>query len=86
MSVKGLIYLYYLGFNGSEVMMAADEGYDFLKLFPAVAVGGVNLLRGFAGPFANIQFCPTGGIKVETAIDFLSLPNVPVVGYLVDTK
>jgi len=66
--------------TGSEVMMAADEGYDFLKLFPAVAVGGVNLLRGFAGPFANIQFCPTGGIKVETAIDFLSLPNVPVCG------
>ena len=30
--------------TGSEVMMAADEGYDFLKLFPAVAVGGINLL------------------------------------------
>ena len=66
--------------TGSEVMMATDECYDFLKLFPAVAVGGVNLLRGFAGPFANIKFCPTGGIKVETAIDFLSLPNVPVCG------
>lgn len=66
--------------TGSEVMMAADEGYNFLKLFPAVAVGGINLLKGFSGPFANIKFCPTGGVKVETAADFLSLPNVPVCG------
>ncbi|MEK9771371.1 MAG: bifunctional 4-hydroxy-2-oxoglutarate aldolase/2-dehydro-3-deoxy-phosphogluconate aldolase [Nitrosomonadales bacterium] len=66
--------------TGSEVMMAADEGYDFLKLFPAVAVGGINLLKGFSGPFSNIQFCPTGGITVDTAKDFLSLPNVPVCG------
>jgi 2-dehydro-3-deoxyphosphogluconate aldolase/(4S)-4-hydroxy-2-oxoglutarate aldolase len=66
--------------TGSEVMMAADDGYDFLKLFPAVAVGGINLLKGFAGPFSNIQFCPTGGVKVETAPDFLRLPNVPVCG------
>jgi 2-dehydro-3-deoxyphosphogluconate aldolase/(4S)-4-hydroxy-2-oxoglutarate aldolase len=66
--------------TGSEVMMASDEGYDFLKLFPAVAVGGINLLKGFSGPFSNIQFCPTGGITVDTAKDFLSLPNVPVCG------
>jgi 2-dehydro-3-deoxyphosphogluconate aldolase/(4S)-4-hydroxy-2-oxoglutarate aldolase len=66
--------------TGSEVMMAADEGYEFLKLFPAVAVGGINLLRGFSGPFSNIKFCPTGGITVDTAKDFLSLPNVPVCG------
>jgi 2-dehydro-3-deoxyphosphogluconate aldolase/(4S)-4-hydroxy-2-oxoglutarate aldolase len=66
--------------TGSEVMMAADEGYEFLKLFPAVAVGGINLLKGFSGPFSNIKFCPTGGITVDTAKDFLSLPNVPVCG------
>ncbi|NQW34210.1 MAG: bifunctional 4-hydroxy-2-oxoglutarate aldolase/2-dehydro-3-deoxy-phosphogluconate aldolase [Methylophilales bacterium] len=66
--------------TGSEVMMANNEGYQFLKLFPAVAVGGISLLKGFSGPFADIKFCPTGGITVDTARDFLSLPNVPVCG------
>jgi 2-dehydro-3-deoxyphosphogluconate aldolase/(4S)-4-hydroxy-2-oxoglutarate aldolase len=66
--------------TGSEVMTANNEGYKFLKLFPAVAVGGINLLKGFSGPFADIKFCPTGGITVDSAKDFLSLPNVPVCG------
>mgnify|MGYP006088436669 FL=1 len=66
--------------TGSEVMTANNEGYKFLKLFPAVAVGGINLLKGFSGPFGDVKFCPTGGITVESARDFLSLPNVPVCG------
>ncbi len=66
--------------TGSEVMMANADGYVFLKLFPAVAVGGINLLKGFAGPFADVKFCPTGGITLATAPDFLALPNVPVCG------
>ncbi len=66
--------------SGSEIMMANDDGYDFLKLFPAVAVGGVNLLKGFSGPFADVKFCPTGGVTVQNASDFLALPNVIVCG------
>jgi 2-dehydro-3-deoxyphosphogluconate aldolase/(4S)-4-hydroxy-2-oxoglutarate aldolase len=66
--------------TGSEVMNANNEGYKFLKLFPAVAVGGIKLLKGFSGPFADVKFCPTGGITVDSAKDFLSLPNVPVCG------
>ncbi|MDH0866658.1 bifunctional 4-hydroxy-2-oxoglutarate aldolase/2-dehydro-3-deoxy-phosphogluconate aldolase [Mitsuaria sp. GD03876] len=66
--------------TASEVMMAADAGYTFLKLFPATAVGGVNLLKSLAGPFADVSFCPTGGITVQTAPDFLKLPNVKVCG------
>lgn len=66
--------------TGSEVMMANADGYYFLKLFPAVAVGGVNLLKGFAGPFGDVKFCPTGGVTVDNAREFLSLPNVPVCG------
>ena len=66
--------------TGSEVMMANADGYYFLKLFPAVAVGGINLLKGFAGPFGDVKFCPTGGLTVENAPQFLSLPNVPVCG------
>ena len=66
--------------SASEVMRAADAGHSFLKLFPATAVGGVNLLKGLAGPFPDIAFCPTGGITPETAPQFLALPNVKVCG------
>ena len=61
-------------------MMAADDGFTFLKLFPATAVGGIPLLKAFSGPFSDISFCPTGGVTVETASQFLALPNVKVVG------
>lgn len=66
--------------TASEVMQASDAGYRFLKLFPATAVGGVNLLKALAGPFADVMFCPTGGITLATAPDFLALPNVKVCG------
>lgn len=66
--------------TGSEIMMANADDYYFLKLFPAVAVGGINLLKGFAGPFGDVKFCPTGGLTVESAPQFLALPNVIVCG------
>jgi 2-dehydro-3-deoxyphosphogluconate aldolase/(4S)-4-hydroxy-2-oxoglutarate aldolase len=66
--------------TASEVMMANADGYHFLKLFPATAVGGATLLKAFASPFHDVVFCPTGGITLETAPQFLSLPNVKVCG------
>jgi 2-dehydro-3-deoxyphosphogluconate aldolase / (4S)-4-hydroxy-2-oxoglutarate aldolase len=66
--------------TGSEVIQANTDGYFFLKLFPAVVVGGINLLRSFASVFTDVKFCPTGGLTVETAPQFLALPNVPVCG------
>lgn len=66
--------------TGSEVMMANADGYYFLKLFPAAAVGGVNLLKGFAGPFGDVKFCPTGGVTIDNAREYLGLSNVPVCG------
>ena len=66
--------------TGSEVMQANADGYFFLKFFPATAAGGIPMLKGFAGPFADVVFCPTGGITLETAPQFLSLPNVKVCG------
>lgn len=64
----------------SELMMANADGYRFLKFFPAVAAGGVPMLKALAGPFPDVQFCPTGGITPETASQFLALPNVRVCG------
>ncbi|MDC8786861.1 bifunctional 4-hydroxy-2-oxoglutarate aldolase/2-dehydro-3-deoxy-phosphogluconate aldolase [Roseateles koreensis] len=66
--------------TASEVMQANAAGYSFLKLFPAVAVGGINLLKALSGPFPDVVFCPTGGITLETAPQFLKLPNVKVCG------
>ena len=66
--------------TASEVMAANADGLAFLKFFPATAAGGVPMLKAFAGPFPDVVFCPTGGITVETAPQFLALPNVAVCG------
>lgn len=66
--------------TAGEVMEAADAGFSFLKFFPAAAAGGSALLKAWAGPFADIVFCPTGGIDAESAPRYLALANVKVVG------
>jgi 2-dehydro-3-deoxyphosphogluconate aldolase/(4S)-4-hydroxy-2-oxoglutarate aldolase len=66
--------------TASEVMAANADGYGFLKFFPATAAGGIPMLKALAGPFADVAFCPTGGITPETAPQFLALPNVKVCG------
>ena len=66
--------------TASEVMLAADHGFRFLKFFPAVAAGGVGMLKAWSSPFADVAFCPTGGITAASAPDFLALANVKVVG------
>ncbi len=66
--------------TAGEVMAANADGYDFLKFFPAAAAGGIALLKALAGPFADVAFCPTGGITQETAPQFLALPNVRACG------
>jgi 2-dehydro-3-deoxyphosphogluconate aldolase / (4S)-4-hydroxy-2-oxoglutarate aldolase len=64
----------------SEVIMARDLGFSFLKFYPAAGAGGVATLRNYALVFAGIAFCPTGGVTGENARDYLALSNVPVVG------
>jgi 2-dehydro-3-deoxyphosphogluconate aldolase / (4S)-4-hydroxy-2-oxoglutarate aldolase len=64
----------------SEIMMAAEAGIDFLKFFPAEQAGGVAFLKSLASPFGGIRFCPTGGITLKNAPDYLALSNVTCVG------
>ena len=66
--------------TASEIMQANADGYRFLKFFPASAAGGIPMLKALAGPFPDVMFCPTGGIRAETAAQFLALPNVKVCG------
>lgn len=64
----------------SELMMALDHGYNELKFFPAEAAGGTKMLKAISGPFADVSFCPTGGINQDNFLDYLKLPNVRCVG------
>lgn len=64
----------------SEVIEARTAGYEALKLFPAQQAGGIAMLNALAGPFPDVTFCPTGGVTLSTAADFLALPNVTCVG------
>ncbi|MEO7494629.1 MAG: bifunctional 4-hydroxy-2-oxoglutarate aldolase/2-dehydro-3-deoxy-phosphogluconate aldolase [Massilia sp.] len=64
----------------SEVMAAREAGFRQLKLFPAVPAGGVGMLKAIGGPLPDVTFCPTGGISIETAPQFLACKNVACVG------
>ncbi len=63
-----------------EVQLALEHGLDTLKLFPAEVVGGKAMLKALFGPYPDIRFCPTGGITLESAPEYLALPNVLCVG------
>jgi 2-dehydro-3-deoxyphosphogluconate aldolase/(4S)-4-hydroxy-2-oxoglutarate aldolase len=64
----------------TEAMTASEHGYSFLKFFPAEALGGVKVLKAYASPLPDITFCPTGGIDMAKAPEYLALPNVICVG------
>ena len=63
-----------------ELMCAMERGFTTFKFFPAEAAGGVATLKAMAGPFSSARFCPTGGIGLHNAADYLKLPNVISVG------
>lgn len=64
----------------SEILQAYELGYRDFKLFPAEVAGGTAALKSFAGPLPDVRFCPTGGIKPDTAAAYLALENVIAVG------
>lgn len=66
--------------TATEALRLWERGYSFQKFFPAEAAGGRPLLRALAAPLPQITFCPTGGIGLDNAQDYLSLPNTVCVG------
>lgn len=66
--------------TASEVMTLLERGYTLQKCFPAAAIGGAALLKSWAGPLPAARFCPTGGITIDNARNYLALPNVVCVG------
>ena len=55
----------------TEVLTAWEAGADFIKIFPASAVGGAKYIKALKAPFPHIEMIPTGGVSIETTPDFL---------------
>ena len=66
--------------TASEAMRLLERGYTMLKFFPAEASGGAPALKAIGAPIPQIAFCPTGGVSMKNANDYLSLPNVVCAG------
>jgi 2-dehydro-3-deoxyphosphogluconate aldolase/(4S)-4-hydroxy-2-oxoglutarate aldolase len=66
--------------NAGDIMRGLDLGLDRFKFFPAEAAGGLKALKALAAPFRNVRFCPTGGITLASAPDWLAEEAVLCVG------
>jgi len=66
--------------TASEMMALGERGYRHLKFFPASVAGGAPYLKALSSPLPQFRFCPTGGISLATAKEYLALPNVLCVG------
>ena len=66
--------------TAADIMRGLDLGLDRFKFFPAEASGGIAALKALSAPFGEVRFCPTGGIRADTAWDWLALESVLCVG------
>lgn len=66
--------------TAGDIMRGLDFGLDRFKFFPAEACGGIPALKALSLPFSDIRFCPTGGIRPDTAADWLALESVLCIG------
>lgn len=66
--------------SAGDIMRGMDLGLKHFKFFPAAASGGLPALKALSGPFFDCLFCPTGGIRLDTAPDWLAEPAVLCVG------
>ncbi len=64
----------------TEIMAGLSLGLNRFKFFPAEQAGGRKMLDALHGPFADVKFCPTGGIGFDLVESYLALPNVICVG------
>jgi len=66
--------------TATEVMALLERGFTVQKFFPAEASGGAPALKAIGAPIPQVSFCPTGGVSLANATDYLSLPNVLCAG------
>ena len=76
--------------TASDVELALALGCKLQKLFPADVLGGVKLLKAFAGPYGHtgVKFIPLGGVNAGNMGEYLTLPIVAAIGgsWIVDKK
>lgn len=66
--------------TASEVMALGERGYSHMKFFPGSLAGGAPYLKALSGPLPQYSFCPTGGVSLANASEYLALQNVLCVG------
>jgi 2-dehydro-3-deoxyphosphogluconate aldolase / (4S)-4-hydroxy-2-oxoglutarate aldolase len=66
--------------TASDIMRGLDLGLDRFKFFPAEASGGIPAVKALSAPFGEARFCPTGGIRSDTAAEWLAISSVLCVG------
>ena len=66
--------------TAGDIMRGLDLGLSRFKFFPAEAAGGLPALKALSAPFSGVRFCPTGGIREDTAPEWLAHPAVLCVG------
>ncbi len=66
--------------TATESMRLLERGYTVQKFFPAEANGGASALKAIGAPIPQVKFCPTGGVSLANAMDYLSLSNTLCVG------
>lgn len=66
--------------TATEVMLLLEMGYTVQKFFPAEQSGGAGYLKSIGSPIPQVAFCPTGGINLKNARDYLGLSNILCVG------
>jgi 2-dehydro-3-deoxyphosphogluconate aldolase/(4S)-4-hydroxy-2-oxoglutarate aldolase len=66
--------------TAADIMRGLDLGLDHFKFFPAEAAGGLAALKALAAPFGDVRFCPTGGIRLDSAPLWLAHPSVLCIG------
>lgn len=66
--------------TASEIMALLEKGYTVQKFFPAEQAGGAAYLKSIGSPIPQVKFCPTGGISLKNARDYLGLKTVLCVG------
>ncbi len=55
----------------TEVVRAWNAGADFVKVFPAGAMGGASYIKSLKAPLPQIELVPTGGVSLATAGSFI---------------
>jgi 2-dehydro-3-deoxyphosphogluconate aldolase/(4S)-4-hydroxy-2-oxoglutarate aldolase len=66
--------------TAGDIMRGLDLGLNRFKFFPAEASGGISALKALSAPFGQVRFCPTGGIRPDTAAEWLAVRSVLCVG------